>query len=261
MGRSAIGHVGARVFRSLVGELRGLGESTGGALEMEYAEYAGLTVVAAMLAVCITGAWRVLLWPFRIRTARMTVARLGLTVAPADVARVEGILHSFAGGFNAMLTRPTWSSWQRYCDSLSTLYGPFAHEGAAMGYTPRRLFRYAPADFEAAIVKPRPHMRYLYYVGLGFWSGMRHHDPRRLARIVDGLDPLHRYLCYDGYGFRYAFFEYLRDPGVVRRLDALEGYARHAAYQGLGRAFWFLFMGDPDRLIDRLASVPGRICP
>jgi hypothetical protein len=154
-----------------------------------------------------------------------------------------------------MLTGPSWSDWQRYCDALPMFYRPFAHEGAAMGYTPRRLFRCSPVEFESLIVKPRPHMRYLYYVGLGFWAGMRDHEPRQLARIVAGLDPLHGYLCYDGYGFKHGFFDYLKNPDVLRKFDAFEGYARNVIYQGLGRAFWFLFMGDHELLIERIAGL------
>ena len=222
---------------------------------MERFAYIALPVVAAVIILAATGWWRLAYMPFRIRPERMTVDRLGLSVAPADAGRVNTILSSFAGGFNAMITSPSWSGWQRYCDSLPTVFCPFAHEGAAMGYTPRRLFRCRPAAFEASVVEPLAGMRYLYYVGLGFWSGMRNHDPRRLASMVAGLDPMHGHLCYDGYGFKHAFFDYLKNPGILRRLDALDGYAVNAAYQGVGRAFWFLFSGDREILIERIGSL------
>jgi hypothetical protein len=63
---------------------------------------------------------------------------------------------------------------------------------------------------------------------------------------------MHGCLCYDGYGFKHGFFDYLRDSAVIRRFERLDGYARNAAYQGLGRAFWFLFMGDHGLLLERL---------
>ncbi len=124
-----------------------------------------------------------------------------------------------------------------------------------MGYTLRHLFRYDAATFEERVVKPRPEFRYLYYVGLGFWSGMRNHSPRRLARSVDGLDPLHRYLCYDGYGFKTAFFDYRTHANSLRRLDRLDGYAINAAYQGVGRAFFFLYMDQPDLWTEHVAKL------
>ncbi|MGD2108911.1 MAG: DUF1702 family protein [Phycisphaerae bacterium] len=203
-----------------------------------------------------TGIWRQVFGLFAIRPSRMTVKRLGLRVtAPSDVERVNGILAGFAGGFNAMIKGRRATSWHRYVNSLSPLHRPFAHEGAAMGYTLRQFFSYRPDEFEDRVVKPKPEFRYLYYVGLGFWSGMRNHDVNRLERIVGGLDPMHRYLCYDGYGFKYAFFDYPRDPTALRKLDLLTGYSRNAAYQGVGRALFFLYMGDVDALIDHIQGL------
>ncbi|MCH8966057.1 MAG: DUF1702 family protein [Planctomycetes bacterium] len=212
--------------------------------------------VSAALIAALTGRWRIVLAPFRIRANRMTVDRLGLLVSStADAERVDTILRSFAGGFNAMLTSPSVSAVENYCDALPSFYQPFAHEGVAMGYTPRNLFLYTPSAFETRIVKRRPELRYLYYVGLGFWSGMRNHRPGKLERIVDGLDPLHGYLCYDGYGFKHAFFDYPKNPSVLGKLEHLSGYRRNAAYQGVGRAFFFRFMDDPHTLIEHLSRL------
>ena len=227
-------------------------------------ETALLIVIAGLLAVVVlaaTGWWRRAFAVFSIRPGKMTVEGNGLLVsAPADVERVDAILQSFAGGFNAMICRPSFAGWRRYCDSLPPLCQPFAHEGAAMGFTLRRLFRHDPAAVEERIVRARPGFRYRYYVGLGFWSGMRNHDPQRLARIVDGLDPLYRYLCYDGYGFKQAFFDETRSLQGLSRLEALQGYARNAAHQGVGRAVFFLFMDRPERMveyIDQLGAYAG----
>jgi len=214
---------------------------------------AGICVIIVALA-AVTGWWRYVFAAWAIRSPQMRVDRLGLLVsAPADVERVNSILGSFAGGFNTMIARPSANAWKEYCESLPALNRPFAEEGAAMGYTLRGLFLYSPAAFEAAIVRPRPEFRYLHYVGLGFWSGMRNHDARRLAQVVAGLDPLHGQLCYDGYGFKHAFFDYPKDETILRKLDALEGYARNAAYQGVGRALWFRFMDRPDLFVERVS--------
>ncbi len=213
---------------------------------------AGLT--AGVLA--LTGWWRLGFAAFAIRPKRMTVDRLGLLVdSPEDVNRVDTILRSFAGGFNVMITARSVDAGQAYCDSLPILYQPFAQEGTAMGYTLRHLFRYRADEFEERVVKPRPEFRYLHYVGLGFWSAMRNHDAKSLARIIDGLDPLHRYLCYDGYGFGHAFFKYPKDAGSLRQFDDLDGYARKAAYQGVGRAFYFLFMSRPAVLVEHIRKL------
>jgi len=118
-----------------------------------------------------------------------------------------------------------------------------------MGYTLRRLFVFSPEAFERDVVKRRPEFRYLYYVGLGFWSGMRNHAARKVEALTARLDPMHRFLCFDGYGFKVAFFDHPKDESALRLLDAFGGYARSAAYQGVGRAFWFRFMDDPERFV------------
>ena len=80
--------------------------------------YIGLGIVAAAAVVGITGWWRFAFRLFRIRPSRMTVERLGLFVSsPENVERVNGILGSFAGGFNEMIARPSSRAWERYCDS------------------------------------------------------------------------------------------------------------------------------------------------
>ncbi|MCP4246565.1 MAG: DUF1702 family protein [bacterium] len=220
---------------------------------MDYALYIILPGAALAALAGVTGWWRLAFAAFHIRSGRLTVEKLNLAVSdPQDVQRVNTILASFAGGFNATISRPSGSAWRRYCASLPTMFEPFAHEGVAMGYTPRRLFRFDPADFEDQIVRRRPDFRYLYYVGVGFWSGMRSHSVAALTRITERLDPMYRYLCYDGYGFKQAFFGTSRTPADLGGLDGLEGYARNAAHQGVGRALYFLFMDRPDRMRDYL---------
>lgn len=210
----------------------------------------------AIAVAVVTGWWRWALTPWTINAKRMTVRQLGLMVSdPSDVQRVDSILAGFAGGFNRMMARASWQTWQEYCASLPALLRPFAEEGAAMGYTPRRLFRYRPAAFERDIVRPRPEFRYLHYVGLGFWSGMRNHSVRKLERVTAGLDPLHRFLCFDGFGFKVAFFDDPQDDAALGKLDAFSGYARDVAYQGVGRAFFFRFMDRPDLFVERVAKL------
>ena len=209
-------------------------------------------------ALIATGRWRAAFGVFAIKPQRMTVRALGLKVSPENEDRINALLRSFSGGFNAMITKPSLAACRGYCESLPALFRPFAEEGMAMGYTLRHLFRYDASAFEAEIVKPRPEFRYLYYVGLGFWSGMRNHDPQRLVQVTSGLDRLHRYLCFDGYGFKHAFFDYQKDPERLRRLDVLEGYARNTAYQGVGRGLWFLYVDSPELLIEHIGRLGDR---
>jgi hypothetical protein len=218
-------------------------------------------VVGVVILLAITGWWRIALRPFGIPVRNMTVERLKLAISsPEDVDRINTLLRSFSGGFNAMISSASIGGARRYCDSLPSLFQPFAQEGHAMGFVLRRPLGHSPRRFEEEVVGRRPGFRYLHYVGVGFWAGMRNHSAERLATVVRQLDPLHGCLCYDGYGFKQAFFDYReqliegREPDLAP-LDAFTGYARSAAYQGVGRAFWFLFMDRIDELVDHAERV------
>jgi hypothetical protein len=76
-----------------------------------------------------------------------------------------------------------------------------------------------------------------------------------MERLTRDLDPLYRYLCYDGFGFKHAFFDLPRRTDGLAPLDRLEGYARCAAYQGVGRALWFFHMDDTPGLVARLRGL------
>lgn len=213
------------------------------------------TMGGAALAVVMTatGWWRYAFALFAISPSRMTVARLNLRIeGEENIARVNDLLASFLGGFNQTIAKAKWSAWQEGAAAQPVMFRPFWHEGAAMGYTVRRLFQYEPAAFESDVVRPRPEFRYLYYVGLGFWSGMRNHSPARVMKIVEGLDSLHKYLVFDGYGFKRAFFDHPHDGDALKVLDGLPGYARNAAYQGVGRALYFRYMSAPQLMIEEI---------
>lgn len=224
-----------------------------------------ILVIIAMAVAAATGYWRLLFAPFRIPTAKMTVAKLELQVSdPRDVARINGVLANFAAGFNRMITARSEVDWRNYLDSLPDIFKPFAHEGAAMGYELRRVFgllRLPPrigfeaARFERDIVRAEPGMRYLYYVGVGFWAGMMNESAAKVQRRAERLDPLHRYLLFDGYGFKVAFFDYPSDPAALKGLHQFTGYARRAAFQGAGRALYFRHMDSPETLIERVQDL------
>jgi len=212
-----------------------------------------LGFLLSLSAFVATGWWRYAFGVFAISPKRMTVDKLELRVqGDENIARVNEILANFIRGFNSMIARPSPMAWKKAADTLPSLYRPFWHEGAAMGHTLRHLFRYDAAGFEREIVRPNPEFRYLYYVGLGFWSGMRNHSSARVMKIAEDLDPMHRFLVFDGYGFKLAFFDHPQERSVLRRLDEFTGYARNAAYQGVGRAMYFRFMSEPELMMEEI---------
>lgn len=214
-----------------------------------------VAATATAVSVIVTGVWRILLWPARISPKKMSAERLGFRVSDgADKASVDGVCRAFAMGFNTMISHPSAERWKAVCNGISPMYRPFAHEGAAMGHPVRAVGRFSPELFESDIVCTNTEFAYLHYVGLGFWSAMRNHSPLRMAAVVNKLDPLLGPLFWDGYGFKHGFFDFAATSSYTRKFEQLDGYARHVAYQGLGRSLWFRFMDDVDALIGAIRS-------
>ncbi len=214
-----------------------------------------LGAVFLVMLLGLSGAWRLGFRPFGINPRRMNAAQLGFHVSdPADVDRVNGICRAFAGGFNTMIARPSRTAWLDFADRQAVFFRPFVHEGAAVGYRLRALWRFSPRRFEQEIVGRNPGFGYLYYVGLGFWHAMRGAAPDRLERLVRELDPLHGMLCWDGYGFKHGFFDYRDDAKWAHRFDHLDDEARRVAFQGMGRSLWFRYLGNPEKLVETLHS-------
>jgi hypothetical protein len=128
----------------------------------------------------------------------------------------------------------------------------FAYEGAAMALalldrlTPWkrdrwRRFRDGPGE---------PHV-YMLHVGAG-WAMARLHV--RPNRMLQGFDPLLRWLVLDGYGFHQGFFHTRKTAGGQAQPAFLHGYAGRAYDQGLGRSLWFSQCAEPQRIVDRVAG-------
>jgi hypothetical protein len=168
---------------------------------------------------------------------------------PEDRARVARLGDAFLGGYHAMLEAADLGSVAARGRSVDPHWRPFFFEGAAMGYLPRGRWD-AACRVEVAerdLLAMDPAFRYLYYVGLGFWYGFRH--PRRPARLADltaRVTPLHGPLCWDGLGFKLAFFglDPARPARALGLLERCPAAVRRFAVQGFGRASFFVFMDD-----------------
>jgi hypothetical protein len=131
----------------------------------------------------------------------------------------------------------------------------FTYEGAAMGLAVRDLLlpwnRHRVKQFLQG--PGRPHA-YMVHVGLG-WVLAR--KPGSVERFIDRQDPLLRWLAVDGYGFHEGFFHwprYLGGQSIPRRL---QGYARRAFDQGLGRSLWFIDGAEVERIPKTIAGFPA----
>jgi hypothetical protein len=161
---------------------------------------------------------------------------------------VRTLGRSFLEGYNAMLATGSTDSVREQGSRVAAHYRPFFFEGAAMGYLARCLVAddCRPDRAEADLLGMEPGFRYLYYVGLGFWYGFRHpRHPAWLWQLADHVDPMYLPLCFDGFGFKLAFFDFPGRPETTRILERCPPAQRRFIYQGFGRALHFVTMDAP----------------
>ena len=185
-------------------------------------------------------------------------ARFAIT-DPEGKSLVAGLGAAFLNGYNAMLRLPSTRAVADAGLKVESRFRPFFFEGAAMGYLPRGYLdgRFVPQNAVRDLLEMHPGFLYLYYVGIGFWFGMRHpRNPSRIERLAPHLDPLYLPLCYDGFGFKVGFFDRQTVAGARRRLDRSPVERRDAAYQGFGRSLFFVYKDDEAGFLRQRGSAP-----
>jgi len=116
----------------------------------------------------------------------------------------------------------------------------FAFEGAAMGVAVGGALPFSPAGRLAAFLADlADDYIYLGHVGVG-WAMAR--TPWRSHLLLATLDPLLKWLAWDGRGFHDTYFQ--RRSALRRPRSAIGGYAPRAYDQGVGRALWFAAGAD-----------------
>jgi enediyne biosynthesis protein E3 len=179
---------------------------------------------------------RLALFGISPREAEFSVRGFSAT-DPARQDRLETVGRSFVAGYNAAIaTGQGDAALEQLAEFPEALRG-FVVEGAAMGLAlldivtpwPRRSF----IAFVAGAAEP---YTYLAYVGAG-WALAR--TSWRLAGRLGRLDPLLRWLMFDGFGFHAGYFLPRRVFDQHWRPGLPQGYAAQAFDQGLGRALWF----------------------
>jgi hypothetical protein len=196
---------------------------------------------------------------FSISFEEATVARRGFSDGGIEATRrLEQIGRTFLQGYHAALDDEDQAMLVLSLDATEHSFRGFAYEGAAMGlafldqFSPWRRGRRLRGLLNGAGSRHT----YMIHVGAG-WA---------MARLpwlrwnVDGaltqLDPLLRWLALDGYGFHEGYFHWRRFLLKPERINKLQGYARHAFAQGLGRALWFIEGADVRRLPAAVALFP-----
>jgi len=153
-------------------------------------------------------------------------------------ARLERIGQTFLTGYRQALLHPDAERLGRSLEGVEPEDRGFAFEGAAMALglldllTPwgsGRLHRFLQGPGRAHV--------YLVHVGAG-WALAR--VPFRRGALLARLDPLLRWLAFDGVGFHEGYFHHRRALERQTRPRWLSGYALRAFDQGLGRSLWFV---------------------
>lgn len=207
--------------------------------------------------------------------ARLRLRLLGLTfeelLAETRGFRVAGpeatehqarIAAAFWLGYHGSLADPRPEPVVRTVEGIGRGWRGYAWEGVGMVLAMLEAFelrlgsRRRAGGRLGALLAGRPRgVRYLVYLGVGA-AVARLRLPTR--RLLLALDPLCRWLVFDGFGFHEGFFAPTKSLGVVpvpvpRRLT---GYARRAFDQGLGRSLWFVHGMDATALDRALAGFP-----
>jgi len=173
-----------------------------------------------------------------ISAEEASFARRGFgPTTPARQQRLEQIGRTFVTGYNTAIRTADSAAIGADRDAIPQELHGFAFEGAAMGFALLDLLTPWPARRFARFLTgaASPHI-YMAHVGAG-WALAR--TSPHLAWRLGPLDPLLRWLMFDGYGFHAGYFHPRDAIDRQRQPGALRGYARNVFDQGLGRALWF----------------------
>lgn len=182
------------------------------------------------------------------------VARRGFRVGqPSMKERLEEIGRAFLTGYHAALREgdPTTVGSVLRASTSPELQG-FAFEGAGMGLALReRLTPWKSGLLTSFLEGAGARHIYMVHVGAG-WALAR--VRLRPERLLGELDPLLRWLAWDGYGFHQGYFRWRRFVDAAATPDVPDGYARRAFDQGLGRSLWFVEGADAGQIASRIGT-------
>jgi hypothetical protein len=172
--------------------------------------------------------------------------------------RVEEIGRAVLSGYGSALEEDRPSLLGEQLDRISPELRGFAYEGAAMALallddlSPSSLGR-SRRTLQFLRGPAAPHV-YMSLVGVG-WAAARF--PLTLGRRLEVLDPVLRWLVFDGYGFHEGFFHWARAIDRQEVPRRMTGYRRRAFDQGLGRSLWFVEGADVERIAAAVARFPA----
>lgn len=222
--------------------------------ESQESAFAAAGIAAPREGVSFVGRWRRKL--FAISSEETRPERRGFAVDdPAMGVRLARVGETFLAGYHAAMEESAAEPLGRRLDATIPVgWRGFAFEGAAFGLAILDVLTpWSRSRFDAFVAGPGARHVYLAYVGLG-WTFAR--LPRRIAPVVDGIDPHYRWLTLDGYGFHQGFFAWPQAVTEQRVPRRLSGYPRRGFDQGLGRSLWFVRGGVPEAIAEAIGAFP-----
>ncbi|MBZ9803449.1 DUF1702 family protein [Mesorhizobium sp. ES1-6] len=153
--------------------------------------------------------------------------------------RLEIIGEAFIAGYNTALLARSAAEVRVATADIDPFFRGFAVEGSAMGVAVHDAFSLRRPVLPELLAEFDPDFTYLAHVGCG-WAMAR--LPWRRTPILRVLDPVLRWLAFDGMGFHDTYFRPRRVLSLWRRVRT--GYGGRAYDQGVGRALWFVCGGS-----------------
>lgn len=197
----------------------------------------------------------VLLNSLLIRVLKVSTANVEMKVRGFDCPdlkmkdHLEQIGITFLTGYHAALQ----NSEKTTLEKIAPMYVGFAQEGTAMGLALTDILTFSKRKRISSYIKKTPQHIYMLHVGIG-WALAR--VPFiNIERFVEKFDPLLKGLIIDGYGFHEAYFKtkkYVYDAKEPSRLN--NSASLHTFYQGVGRALWFIYGGQPSKINSKITS-------
>ena len=163
---------------------------------------------------------------------------------------LESVGIVFLHGYHAAIDVDDAADLKGILDQVDTEYRGFAAEGAAMATWLLDSVSLCNRDgwsrYSSFVGDAHP---YVLHVGIGWAIARLPWQRRRLDNYLDRFDSLFKWLIVDGYGFHEGYFHSVRSLPPIMRRPPLNGYARRAFDQGLGRSLWFFAGADPKQII------------
>lgn len=212
-----------------------------------------LVMLVGLIAALAIARYGLPLWYARTMR-RGGAAELGFHVRGEDAPLIRELHHAAYLGARARLLRPR-GSWIAVCEKSAPSMRTMMIEGAAFAHASLSGPGIGALRWPMDMGLQRSWSWPLHF-GVGMWAAARYgRNFEEVLRLAQSTDPWYRYLCLDGYGYKFGLLDFLRQPGVVTHFAAVPGYYRRAVFQGLGRALYMVYLNDRRGLIEMVGDI------